>query len=663
MIKTYKVVHLFCGIGGGALGFQRARREYRGLEGHFETVLGIDSDPLACADFEYLTGARDVQMDLFSREQYAAWHGHEPPEDWREVTAEDLRAAAGEVPDMVFTSPPCKGFSALLPAKSANTPRYQALNGLTIRGIRLAAEAWAPSLILMENVPRILSRGKKFLEEIKATLAAYGYVFHESTHDCGEIGGLGQRRQRYLLIARNPAKLPAFVYQPRRYPLKSIGDIIGPMPMPGDPEAGPMHRLPNLHWLTWLRLALIPAGGDWRDLERCGWEDLRIEHEPRKDAFRIQPWEEPACTVTGNAKPGGSTPATVGDPRPGVGKDAHTAIYRIVRWNEAAGALCVADNRVPGKQPVWAGDYKRTQISRVYGFDETAGTITGSANIHGAGVSIVADPRREYPGMLGVQSWDKPAGAVTGMARPSCGSTPASIADPRVNDRDGRQAGHFQVNVWDDPSRTVTGKKDIQCGAMSIADPRPGYGPSRHGTNYRITSWDNAAGTVTGGTQPSEGALSVSDPRLGCKCRDQTYGVTAWDQAASTISGNLDVHTGAAAVADVRIPDRNEAGQWVIISLDGTWHRPLTTLELAALQGLPLTVNGAPLKLAGNSEQRWREGIGNAVPVGAGEGIGNAMLDALLANEYHEIMYSTLTELWVRIMLARVGIVRIRGNG
>ena len=25
MVKEYKVLHLFCGIGGGALGFQRAR--------------------------------------------------------------------------------------------------------------------------------------------------------------------------------------------------------------------------------------------------------------------------------------------------------------------------------------------------------------------------------------------------------------------------------------------------------------------------------------------------------------------------------------------------------------------------------------------------------------------------------------------------------------
>lgn len=280
MNKVYKALYLFSGIGGGAAGFQRARREYRGLVGRFETICGIDNDAEACADFEMITGSRAQCMDLFSREQYIAWHGKEPPEDWREVTAEDLRAVAGDVPDMVFTSPPCKGFSALLPAKSANTPRYRALNELTIRGFRLVAEAWAPALIIMENVPRITSRGADFLTEIKALLSAYGYAFHEEVYNCGEVAAfLGQNRMRYTLIARNTAKLPAFVYKPVKHKVRSIGDIIAPLPMPG--TFGRMHELPQLQWKTWMRLALIPAGGDWRDLEGCGWEDLRIEWVPR----------------------------------------------------------------------------------------------------------------------------------------------------------------------------------------------------------------------------------------------------------------------------------------------------------------------------------------------------------------------------------------------
>lgn len=68
----------------------------------------------------------------------------------------------------------------------------------------------------------------------------------------------------------------------------------------------------------------------------------------------------------------------------------------------------------------------------------------------------------------------------------------------------------------------------------------------------------------------------------------------------------------------------------MIIAADGTWHRPLTTLELAALQGFPVLVDGKPLVLAGTSHTRWREAIGNAVPPPAALAIGEQLLRALL---------------------------------
>ena len=42
----------------------------------------------------------------------------------------------------------------------------------------------------------------------------------------------------------------------------------------------------------------------------------------------------------------------------------------------------------------------------------------------------------------------------------------------------------------------------------------------------------------------------------------------------------------------------------VILSLDGCWHRPLTTLELALLQGLPAELDGRPLELTGSAVSR-----------------------------------------------------------
>ncbi|PHJ38048.1 hypothetical protein P378_11950 [Desulforamulus profundi] len=54
-LHLFRVGHIFCGSGGGAIGFEQAKQEYRGIAGRFVTVAGIDSDPEACQDFEALT--------------------------------------------------------------------------------------------------------------------------------------------------------------------------------------------------------------------------------------------------------------------------------------------------------------------------------------------------------------------------------------------------------------------------------------------------------------------------------------------------------------------------------------------------------------------------------------------------------------------------------
>jgi len=136
--------------------------------------------------------------------------------------------------------------------------------------------------------------------------------------------------------------------------------------------------------------------------------------------------------------------------------------------------------------------------------------------------------------------------------------------------------------------------------------------------------------------RPNNGAPSVADPRMGCKARNGTMGVQSWDEPGKTVIGAGDIHAGAAAVADPRIPADNDRPDPppVIISLDGTWHRPLTTLELAALQDFMIVMpDGSPLKLAGKSDARWRERIGNAVPPRAARAAATEILFALLVSE------------------------------
>ena len=192
--------HLFGGCGSGAAGFKDADPSIGAMKGEMVLLGGIDVDARACRDFKMLTGVAQACVDLFSLDQYLAWHGHMPPEGWREATAGTVRAAAqGLFPDIVFLSAPCKGFSGLLPAAHAATSKYHALNELTLRGVWLMLEAFGddlPGLIVFENVPRIATRGRHLLDQIVSMLRHYGYATAETTHDCGTLGdGLGQSRR------------------------------------------------------------------------------------------------------------------------------------------------------------------------------------------------------------------------------------------------------------------------------------------------------------------------------------------------------------------------------------------------------------------------------------------------------------------------------------
>jgi hypothetical protein len=84
----------------------------------------------------------------------------------------------------------------------------------------------------------------------------------------------------------------------------------------------------------------------------------------------------------------------------------------------------------------------------------------------------------------------------------------------------------------------------------------------------------------------------------------------------------------------------------VIRALDNTWHRPFTTLELAALQSL--VEPEEYLELDGLSDQAWRERIGNAVPPKAARAVAEVMGTTLLLAESGETFQLSSTPIWVR---------------
>lgn len=453
---------LFGGIGGESVGLLRSQVEYEGKLYRFKLLCSIDYDSVACQNHDIITGSQSSRvMDLFTREQYIAWNGHEPPPEWAEVTPWDMWMAFGEeVPFFLFTSPPCKGLSGLLPEKSAKTDKYQALNELTVRGIELALQACLqygdglPAIIQLENVPRIQTRGKKLLNQIVALLKRYGYaVSMRADHNLGEIGGLGQSRVRFLILARLQKAIPNFIYYPKKKKLKSIGAIIGDLPLPGDTECGgPLHKVQRLQWKTWKRLALIPPGGDWRDLNKVDWRNL--------------------CIVSISGDKG---------------------------WP-------ISDLQLQ------IGSEGKTNILRIQSTEEPAACLTGAAGPY-QGATCIADPKvktKLHPDSYGVQDWEMVAKTVRAASRIM--QSAGSISDPRISDRPGRYTDKFRIQKINEPAATITGVTDVQSGAQLIADPKLDCAP--RADSFGVQDWNQHAKTVIGSSDIHAAAAAVADPRV-----------------------------------------------------------------------------------------------------------------------------------------------------
>ncbi|EIU4337555.1 DNA cytosine methyltransferase [Pseudomonas aeruginosa] len=621
MIKrTLYHFHFCCGLGGGAAGFNRARPRVGNVEAEWVCLGGIDVDPAGLRDFERLAGVPGTLLDLFTRDQYVRFHGKEPPAGWREATPEDIRrAAGGRRPDAVFISSPCKGASGLLSEKMSLTPKYQALNELTLRCIWLMGEAWADDpvpLIVFENVPRLASRGRHLLDQINSLLGSFGYAVAETTHDCGELGGLAQSRKRFLLVARHVEKVPPFLYEPEKKSLRAVGDILGRMPLPGDIDAaGPMHRVPSLQWKTWVRLALVRAGSDWRSLNDLAVEDgylrdLIIVPEYHRGVLGVNHWGDSCGVVAGASRP-------------------------------MNGRFSVADPRAPAN----ALQYQQYGVRR---WTDTSGAIIGVKS-PGQGTYSVADPRGQSFGKYPVTDWDGPSGTV--IAASTTGQGAFAVADPRPGGV--RHNNVFRVVSMGSHAGTVTGGHSPSSGGQAVADPRyHNWHPGASSRKLHVGEWGSATGTVTGSQQVASGALSIADPRVLDRTKGDAYltgghyGVVGFDQSAGAVSASARHDNGRWSVADPRMPAANDRLTCIIQSLDGTWHRPFTTLELAALQSL--VDPEEQLVLDGLSDSDWRERIGNAVPPAAAEAIAGVMGTTLLLAEAGETFMLSNTPIWVR---------------
>jgi site-specific DNA-cytosine methylase len=217
----------------------------------------------------------------------------------------------------------------------------------------------------------------------------------------------------------------------------------------------------------------------------------------------------------------------------------------------------------------------------------------------------------------------------------------------------------------DGHASTVMAKSRSQQGAFAIADDvRP---TSAHGGRgkYRVVPTSGRAGTVMANSSTGQGAYAIADeathvgrtsPRF-----NNVYRVVASDEPCVSITGSGAgaPSAGAATVADPTVDTgapaplpwsldwRPKAGDAPVIESEwGFWHRPLTPLELAALQGFPVAeLQTAPMP---GRSTHWRRMIGNAVPVLAAKAIMEEFMTSFLLALAGETQQLRMGSVWVQ---------------
>lgn len=200
--ESLRVLDLFSGCGGMSLGFQRAGAEI---------LAGLEIEPQRAQ-----THARNFHRHLGERDEQR----HARPHD---ITALEPRACLDALVgrnrdvDVIVGGPPCQAYARVGRAKLREIAQHPEAYLHDDRGQLYAAyiryvEQLQPVVIVMENVPDILSYGGDNVAELAAVgLEELGYVCRYTLLNAANYG-VPQTRERWYMIGvhRSVGALPCF---------------------------------------------------------------------------------------------------------------------------------------------------------------------------------------------------------------------------------------------------------------------------------------------------------------------------------------------------------------------------------------------------------------------------------------------------------------------
>lgn len=279
---------LFSGCGGLTRGLTSAG---------FDVIAAIENDPDAAATYR----ANHPAVHLFEK-------------DIRRVSARglvaDLEFDGKAAIDLIAGCPPCQGFTRLTEGSRTRDPR----NALVLEFVRFVRSI-KPTAFMMENVPGLLTRGKRLFEKMCHRLESAGYDLTWGVLQVADYG-VPQLRKRLVLLGGSGFRIelpePTHSFDGAESglrPWRTVRNAIGGLPDPPlrsqvvSGAAKPpfvWHFGRDIAPVVQKRLShALRNGGDRSTLP----ETLRLAcHNRREDGYSdvygVMSWDLPSPTIT-----------------------------------------------------------------------------------------------------------------------------------------------------------------------------------------------------------------------------------------------------------------------------------------------------------------------------------------------------------------------------